>query len=143
MSAAWYEIRLMITIEQRIASHIIHKVMSPVMFSLFSGVVTLVLWHRFTRTLLLSSFLRYHNCGKPSGSHAGDITQHLKPQLVSLQKQPTFGLSILCALHSINQSINLFVNLSVSQSKETVNKIHDRTPRKIQIFTYWCPPPIK
>ena len=43
---------------------------------------------------------------------------------------------------SINQSINLFVNLSLSQSNETVSKIHDRTPRKIQIFTYRCPPPI-
>jgi len=47
---------------------------------------------------------------------------------------------VTCVL-SINQSINLFVNLSLSQSNERVSKIHDRTPRKIQIFTYWCPPP--
>ena len=37
---------------------------------------------------------------------------------------------------SIYQSIYLSIN-HVHKCKETVSKIHDRTPRKIQIFTYW------
>ena len=56
------------------------------------------------------------------------------------QKKHSLTHTLSLWLLSINQSINLFVNLSLSQSNETVSKIHDRTPRIIQIFTYWCPP---
>ena len=43
---------------------------------------------------------------------------------------------------SIDQSINLFVNQRMRHVIVcTISMIQDRTPRKIKLFTYWCPPP--